>query len=163
MVRVQWRTRHRIPTIRRLLVREFLEVVLTAEMFQVRVQHDEVGREHGGCDFVAVSAVADEAAYEAWCLQRLRVKDCVSISVRSLLFSWGLGKGKKGDMGIWRRVLRIATARRRSNKSRSRPCRWTSRRLRGLLLGTFPGGLRVCISLLSPLYLFQQTKNCSDV
>ena len=39
------------------------EVVLAAEVFEVGVGDDEVGGEHGGGDFAAVGAVADEGVY----------------------------------------------------------------------------------------------------
>ena len=39
------------------------EVVAAAEVFEVGVGDDEVGGEHGGGDFAAVGAVADEGVY----------------------------------------------------------------------------------------------------
>ncbi len=42
-----------------------LEVVLAAQVLQVGVGDDEVGGEHGGGDFAAVGAVADEGVDEA--------------------------------------------------------------------------------------------------
>lgn len=39
---------------------------MASEMAQMRRKDREVGGEHGGGDFAAVGAVADECCYEAW-------------------------------------------------------------------------------------------------
>lgn len=47
-------------------------VGLAAEVREVRVEDGEVGGEHGGCEFVAVGAIAEEAANEAGTMGGLR-------------------------------------------------------------------------------------------
>jgi hypothetical protein len=42
------------------------ELVLAADVLEVRVEDGEVGGEHGGCQLAAVGAVADEAVDETW-------------------------------------------------------------------------------------------------
>lgn len=51
---------HFVPGFDGLRLAEAFQVVSPADVFQVRVGDDEVGCEHGGCDFAAVGAVADE-------------------------------------------------------------------------------------------------------
>lgn len=48
-----------------------LEPVAAAQVAEVLVVDGEVGGELGGCDLVAVAAMADEGVYEAWGLERL--------------------------------------------------------------------------------------------
>lgn len=52
--------RHHLAAKDGLILTERLELVLTAQMFQMTILDDEVGSEHGGCDFAAVVAIADE-------------------------------------------------------------------------------------------------------
>ena len=50
-----------------------LQVVAAAHVLEVGVRDGEVGREHGGGDFAAVGAVADEAVDQTGALGRLVV------------------------------------------------------------------------------------------
>lgn len=54
------------------LLAKGLEVVAAARVLEVLVRDGEVGREHGGGDFVAVGAVADEAVDQPRALGGLR-------------------------------------------------------------------------------------------
>jgi hypothetical protein len=67
---------HEFTRRNRLAVRVLRELVAAAHMCQVTVANDEVGGEHGSCDFAAVCAVADECVDKAWGRCRL---GCVSM------------------------------------------------------------------------------------
>lgn len=49
-----------------MLGRKRLQLILAAQVLQILVVEREVGRKHGGGDFAAVGAVADEGVDEAW-------------------------------------------------------------------------------------------------
>lgn len=57
---------HRVARRGRLVLLEARELVLAAQVFEVRVSDDEVGGEHGGGDFAAVGAVAEECVHETF-------------------------------------------------------------------------------------------------
>ena len=54
---------------------EGLQVFFSARVLEVRVFDREVAGEHGGCDFAAVNAVADEGVDEAVAFDWLFVGD----------------------------------------------------------------------------------------
>lgn len=63
--------RHGVPTGYGFGLSELGQLLVASNMSSLVFSYDEVGGEHGGCDFVAVAAVADEAVYESFGICRL--------------------------------------------------------------------------------------------
>ncbi|KFX89183.1 hypothetical protein V490_07187 [Pseudogymnoascus sp. VKM F-3557] len=61
---------HLLPRLDSFRLSKSLQVVLAAQVRQVRVEDGEVGGEHGRCDLATVAAVAEKAADEAGLLGR---------------------------------------------------------------------------------------------
>lgn len=96
-----------------------------AEVPQGGAGDDEVGREHGGSDFAAVGAVADEGCDEAGGAERLKEGGDVR--------GGGEVRKKKGGMGMY---ARMRAGLHRNNRSLSPRPPWTSHRWRRRLEGS---------------------------
>ena len=63
---------HGVVQADRMILAKSFEIVATAKVLQISVGDDEIGREHGSRDFVAVITVADKAVYQPWPFSWLR-------------------------------------------------------------------------------------------